>query len=213
MRSSPLFAVLAGLALVVGLTGCGDDGGDEADASGGAPIDADGPALGEHWHTAYAITACGTTLAPAEDRGADVMGIHTHGDGLIHTHPFLAQAADAGATLGVFLDQIGVAVNDEGGLDLVAEDAPECEGSVRVGQWDDAADAATGEEPDRIVTEDIDQIVLGPDLGALSIVIGPDDDPVPVPEAATDICTLAAVDGPIATVDGSEGEDPCTPTG
>lgn len=208
MRSRPLLAVLAGLALVVGLVGCGDDG-DGEEADGGAPTDAAGPALGEHWHTAYAITACGTTLAPAEDRGADVLGIHTHGDGLIHTHPFLAQAAEAGATLGVFLDQIGVTVNDRGGLDLVADDAPECAGGVRVGQWDAAADAATGEAPDRVITEDIDQIVLGPDRGALSIVIGPDDDPIPAPEAATDICALAAVDGPLDPVEGSGGEDAC----
>lgn len=199
-------AVLAALVLGLGLAACSDDGDDPEQAAGRGPITAEGPELDEHWHVAYEITACGETLAPAEDRGADVYGIHTHGDGLIHTHPFAAQAAGAEATLGVFLDQIGAELTDDG-LQLVAADAPEgCTGPVRVGQWDDAADAADGAEPDRVIDTDIADIVLAPDLSALSIVIGPEDDPIPAPSSAADICEMAAADGP---VDPATAEERC----
>ena len=42
----------------------------------------------------------------------DPLGIHTHEDGLIHIHPFLAGAAGKAATLGKFFDQVGVKVTD-----------------------------------------------------------------------------------------------------
>lgn len=191
-------AVLAALSLGLLLTACSDDGGsDDEQASGTGPIEAEGPAVNEHWHVAYAITLCGETLAPAADHGLDALGIHTHADGLIHTHPFEARAAGSDATLGVFLDQIGAELTDDG-LTVLAADAPhDCTGTVRVGQWDDAGDAANGAEPDRVITEDIADIVLAPDLSALSIVVGADDAPIPVPEAAAEICVAAAADGPV----------------
>lgn len=198
MRLRSILAALAGLTLLLGLVGCGDDDGGDVTASPDA--DARGPELEEHWHVAYAFVVCGETLDPAADRGADVNGIHTHEDGLIHVHPFVAAAAGTNATFGTFLDQIGASIDEEG---LTLADGPAdtggCGGSdavVRAGQWDSAIEAAEGAEPDRVITDDLDQIVLAPDLSALTVVVGPVDDPIPPPPSSTDICDLAAVDGP-----------------
>lgn len=211
MRLRPILAILTGLTLALALVACGDDGGDgEEGVTGQGPVtEVEGPALGEHWHVAYAIQACGEVLSPATDRGADVNGIHTHDDGLIHIHPFLAAAAGADATLDVFLDQIGARL-DTDGLELADGDpAADCadDAVVRVAQWDSATDAAGGAEPDRIVTEDLDQIVLAPDLGALTIAIGPADEEIQVPPAVEDICDLASADGPTDHADCGGGSD------
>lgn len=198
MRPRPLLAALAALTLVLGLAACSDD--DGATAGGDDPAGAvEGPALGEHWHVAYAVQVCGEVLPAAADRGADTYGIHTHSDGLIHLHPFLAAAAGADAKLQVFLDQIGARVGPDA-IELAdgGPDTGACDGDpvVRVAQWDDALDAADGAEPDRIVTDDIGDIVLGPDLAALTIALGPEDEAIQAPPSATEICRLAAADGP-----------------
>ena len=101
---------LAALILVGALVACSGDDGDDDDAM----PEPDGPTLDDHWHAAFAIYACGDFLA-AENPN-DPLGIHTHGDGLIHIHPFEEEAAGENATLGVFLDAAGVDV------DSLAED-------------------------------------------------------------------------------------------
>ncbi|HEX7133276.1 MAG TPA: FKBP-type peptidyl-prolyl cis-trans isomerase [Iamia sp.] len=216
LRLRSILPALAALALVGGLVACGDDG-DDVDAGGQGPdAEAEGPELGEHWHVAYSFVVCGEELPPAADRGADALGIHTHEDGLIHVHPFLAAASGTKATFGAFLDQIGASIDDDG-LEL-ADGRPstdDCSGGddLRVGQWDSAIAAAEGAEPDRIITEDVEDIVLAPDLSALTVVVG-GDDPIPPPPSAADICALAAADGPTdedSDCGGSEtSDDPLT---
>jgi hypothetical protein len=59
----------------------------------------------DHWHVAYGFNLCGKWVAPLNDGPAgDTTGIHTHGDGLIHTHPFLNSVAGKNATVGKFMD-------------------------------------------------------------------------------------------------------------
>ena len=67
-----------------------------AEASGG-------PKVGDHWHMAFGIWNCGK-WEPSPAAGDDPIGIHTHGDGLIHIHPFVSAAAGANAVLAKFLD-------------------------------------------------------------------------------------------------------------
>ena len=57
------------------------------------------PVLGDHWHAAIGFYVCGEfqpDLAEFESR----LGIHTHGDGVIHIHPSSAGGAGENATLG-----------------------------------------------------------------------------------------------------------------
>jgi hypothetical protein len=62
---------------------------------------------GDHWHTYLGVDICGEWLSnvPAfEDiPGTSVRaGIHSHGDGLIHTHPYASSEAGTNATLGKY---------------------------------------------------------------------------------------------------------------
>lgn len=81
-----------------------------------APFDTDGlaysgPGLSSHWHAAYAVRICDELLAPFGSTD-DPLGIHSHSDGLIHIHPFFSEAAWADATLGHFVDAMGVELDD-----------------------------------------------------------------------------------------------------
>jgi hypothetical protein len=76
---------------------------------------------GSHWHTYLGVNICGEWLSaqPTFDKPADSpnqdanVGIHTHGDGLIHTHPFVASEAGGNATLGKFADYGGWSVSSD----------------------------------------------------------------------------------------------------
>jgi hypothetical protein len=55
----------------------------------------------DHWHAAYGFNLCGTWAEPLKDGPAgDQHGIHTHSDGLVHTHPFDSTASGKNATFG-----------------------------------------------------------------------------------------------------------------
>ncbi|MDG1489018.1 MAG: hypothetical protein P8R36_01905, partial [Actinomycetota bacterium] len=50
------------------------------------------PTTANHWHSAYSVYVC-DEISPSvyvNDSDDDRTGIHTHGDGLIHIHPFLS---------------------------------------------------------------------------------------------------------------------------
>jgi hypothetical protein len=73
-----------------------------------APASATPPTTKDHWHAAYGIYICKSFVPPLADKGADRLGIHTHGDGLAHVHPFSARATGANATFGKLADQTGL---------------------------------------------------------------------------------------------------------
>ncbi len=66
-------------------------------------------APGDHWHAALAANVCGEWLpAPFEfENSADNpnvrVGVHTHGDGFLHIHPFTSSEGGTNATFGRFL--------------------------------------------------------------------------------------------------------------
>jgi hypothetical protein len=100
------------------------------------------PRIGDHWHAAYGINVCGEWLPPLQDREADTTGIHTHGDGLIHMHPFSTRYTGEGANLEAFGQQAGVEIGD-GTLTLPdgrqLRDGDDCGGEagvVQVKVWD-----------------------------------------------------------------------------
>jgi hypothetical protein len=89
--------VIAGIGLVV-LSRSGS-GGDEA------------PALGDHWHAQLDFYVCGEPQAVAPDFETSVdgtrVGVHTHGDGFIHIHPFTSAETGDKATVGRFIEYQG----------------------------------------------------------------------------------------------------------
>jgi hypothetical protein len=73
--------------------------------SGGGSSDKP-PTGSDHWHTAYAINICGT-LQPNLTQPPQLIGLHTHNDGLIHVEPYVTGSIlDRGdnATLARFVE-------------------------------------------------------------------------------------------------------------
>jgi hypothetical protein len=114
-RTSPWRWTVVGVALVA-LAACGDDDAQPtASATGGsAPIGATatsygtpagrvGPGISDHWHAAYGLDLCGA-WQPALPAFESVVGLHTHGDGVLHIHPFLPAGAYENATVAHLLD-------------------------------------------------------------------------------------------------------------
>jgi hypothetical protein len=78
----------------------------KASALGVAPV-----ANKDHWHAAYGFNLCGTWAEPLVDGPAgDQHGIHTHGDGLVHTHPFDSTTAGKNATFGKLMTDTGASL-------------------------------------------------------------------------------------------------------
>jgi hypothetical protein len=70
------------------------------------------PELGDHWHARLAVNICGQFIGDAPEFEADPegnrVGIHTHGDGFMHIHPFTSGETGDNATVGFFLSHDGV---------------------------------------------------------------------------------------------------------
>jgi hypothetical protein len=109
--------VVVGIGLVVFSRG---------ETSAGVPPQPGDPATGapgDHWHSAFAVNICGQWIDPPSefetqpDNPNVNVGIHTHGDGFIHIHPFTRSEGGNNATLGRFLDYGGFGVSEDS-LDL-----------------------------------------------------------------------------------------------
>jgi hypothetical protein len=74
---------------------------------------------GDHWHAALAVNICGEWIEPplefeaVHDNPNVRPGIHTHGDGFVHIHPFTRSEGGENAVLGRFLDYGGFGVTSE----------------------------------------------------------------------------------------------------
>ncbi|MGH9184190.1 MAG: hypothetical protein ACRDZ9_10405 [Acidimicrobiales bacterium] len=110
-----------------------------------APAQTTPPRVGDHWHAAYGIYVCDGFTPPLEDAETDVSGLHTHGDGLIHIHPFSARYSGEQANLGTWGDTVGVELSDTS-LEVPGrerlENGDDCDGEpgrVQVKVWEGAA--------------------------------------------------------------------------
>jgi peptidylprolyl isomerase len=111
-RSGTRIALVVGAALsVAALVGVvavlrlgGDNGaGDDPDTEAPPSV-----SNSDHWHTAYGVHVCDTFQEPIPDQGTDPVGIHTHGDGVIHIHPFSEASSGDNAQLYHFTDLVGI---------------------------------------------------------------------------------------------------------
>ncbi|MFN8016818.1 MAG: hypothetical protein U0P45_01710 [Acidimicrobiales bacterium] len=146
----------------------------------------------DHWHAAFAIEVCGKELAALQDGPTDVMGIHTHGDGLIHIHPFTRTASGERANLGKFWKQVSLTVTDEGfelpkGVTVegkgstVKEGVTTCggkPGELVLAEWKDAKTAAKN-PPDKIYRSNFADVNFKNDYSAYTLAF--------VPKGSTDI--------------------------
>jgi hypothetical protein len=156
-RSSTWFYAALAVILALGVVGIVLTRSSD-DASAGPPQPATADTPGDHWHAAFGVNVCGEWLSnppefeTAEGNSNVRTGIHTHGDGYIHIHPFFASEGGDNATLGKFLDYGGWSTS-ENSIDVWT--GPTSEPSKT--QWSNgdrcpSADGKPGEgKPGRVV--------------------------------------------------------------
>jgi hypothetical protein len=174
------------------------------------------PVLGDHWHAAVGFYICDQfepDIAEFESR----VGIHTHGDGVIHIHPSSADGAGENATLGAFLEGAGVTLTDTEltmGDQTWKEGDQKCgdeDGELVVAQWKDVE--STDTEP-ALIRRDFDSIRFREDGEGYTIAFVPEGTTdIPKPESAAQLQTLGAADDPTATTSTSAGATDTTAPG
>lgn len=160
-----------------------------------APLAQSGGREGDHWHSALGFNICGTFAANFPDPQVDPLGIHTHGDGVVHTHPFTSRASGKNARLGLFFDTInGLEVSSDE-IDLPGQDAKrngmECDGKpavVRTKIWQSRSPTEEGET----YNGDPSDIRLR-DNQLITIAFLPDDAEIPRPQSEPALDTLSDV--------------------
>ncbi|MGZ4806635.1 MAG: hypothetical protein ACXV5U_09640 [Ilumatobacteraceae bacterium] len=129
-QGGSVFPIAVVLVVVLGLLGI-IYGRQSRPAGGvGAPYVGDATTtIDTHWHIAYGIYICDTfqpkLTGTKEETGLDssgntvllndkfrILGVHSHGDGIIHYHPYSTKASGNRAKLGVFLDVYNVKLTD-----------------------------------------------------------------------------------------------------
>lgn len=187
------------------------------------------PQVGDHWHAAYGMYVCdgwlpklsgakeeqitdsdGNTIY-ADDEFAST-GIHSHGDGVIHWHPYSTKAVGKNARLGLFLDIYDVELSDEA-LVLPEEQGGEeyrvgeytCNGEeveVKVVAWDNFSDTGAG----TTYITDLADVALANDGMVFAVAVVPAGTEVTMPPWAKELPELGAADGgnvPTTTIEGT----------
>lgn len=121
----------------------------------------------DHWHAVYGVYDCTQTgeqkYLPPFQSTDDATGIHSHGDGIMHIHPFFELSSGENAQLRHWITEMRVELSSERivldtGQELVA--GTECaDGSgpaeIKVLHWDFDFQALAGEPPSEIITTDL----------------------------------------------------------
>jgi hypothetical protein len=162
------------------------------------------PQLSDHIHQAFGVNVCGEWKQDIPEFASQI-GIHTHGDGVVHIHPHSQLGVGVNATLGRYFEN----VRDEGGLDAaisnskldylgedIEEGETECEGveepELLLAYWPDASDATALPE---IITGDFDERRLTENGAAITIYYGDPDEDIPLPLTSSNLAALGAADG------------------
>jgi hypothetical protein len=161
-------------------------------------VDTTAPAVGrDHWHAAYGIYVCDKFLDPLPQVEPDLLGIHTHGDGIAHIHPFSSATSGRNATLGAFFDHEKVKItNTELKLpdkkgdwkngDTCGDPKTGKKGKLQVEVWLNRTDTSP-----KIYTSNFNQIRFEKDQTLMTIAFVPDGvtPPRPTSEGTLDKLT------------------------
>ena len=166
------------------------------------------PRIGDHWHAAYGVDVCGKFLSPITDQ-TDPIGIHTHGDGVIHIHPFQLSGSrkpftGKNANLGAFLDSVDASVS-QSRIKIPGHDAKRngqtCNGKdaeVRIMQWD----YGQAQDQGKAVTGDPNKLLLR-DRQLITIAFLPKSEKIPQPPSAPTLDKLSDLGATTTTVPGA----------
>ena len=191
------------------------------------------PGLSDHWHSAYGVWDCtdgdGGAFQPvfegrtnSQGYPYDPEGIHSHADGLIHVHPFTANAAGEDAVMAKFFEAMFVKMDVNGitaaefGV-ISAADAV-CGGQPAVMQivrWSSALTAVAA-EPDERIYEDFGDVRFKNDGEAFTIALAPRDAVVPLPPTVNElpgvspslVADLSQPEGPVEFDDSLDEDSP-----
>ena len=163
------------------------------------PLAASAGRAGDHWHAAIGFYICGS-FVPDLPEGEDPLGIHSHGDNIVHIHPFGSSAAGKRATLEIFFDSVGADVSDDR-IELPGQDTKrtgdKCdngEGVIRTKVWD----TRDPSDPGRIVEGDPSNI-RPQDNQLITIAFGPESQDIPRPPSEKNLDALTDVPGATTT--------------
>lgn len=176
----------------------------------------------DHFHSAYRLDICGESIVLPNDNVDDVTGIHTHGDGLLHIHPFVSTVSGRNATLGKFFDESDGSLTDTE-LSIpgrtVIEGTDTCDGEpgeLVVLKW-----VSVSAEAPLVFVENLADVRLdntGPTQGQLFTIAfvaeGTDTDDIPRPDDTflRQYVGLPAADQPLSETDTGEPIDVTTTT-
>jgi len=157
------------------------------------------PTITQHWHAAYGIYVCDAFLPALTDQVPDTLGLHTHGDGVAHIHPFNSGAAGNNATLANWGKTTGLTFTSKGftvtSTGTTYENGYDCNGqpanvSLYVWPADDTSAAP------RIYTgADIGKFHFNQDRLAVTLAVVPDGTDVPRPTSVSELNQLSDVAG------------------
>jgi hypothetical protein len=174
------------------------------------------PVLGDHWHAAVGFYIC-DQFEPDIAEFESPVGIHTHGDGVIHIHPSSAAGAGENATLGTFLEGAGVTLTD---TELTMGDQTWKEGEQKCGdedaelvvaQW---KDVESSDSKPALIRRDFDSIRFRDDGEGYTIAFVPEGTTdIPKPASAAQLQALGSADDPTATTSTSAGATDTTAPG
>ena len=162
----------------------------------------------DHWHAAYGVYDCTDFIFDDEataivDAAGDPLGIHTHGDGVIHIHPFTDAAGGRNARMTLFFQDVGIDASDsewtfpDGTVwDEATKTCGDEPGQIVIAKWNDAQAAADGERPNELITEDFGDIRFRNDREYYTFAFVPESalDEIPVrPDVVGDLNNLSDV--------------------
>jgi hypothetical protein len=162
------------------------------------------PRLGDHWHAAYGFYICGKWQANTP-QFENTQGIHTHGDGIIHIHPFSLGKRNPftgkNANLGAYMELAKGRVTSQqikvpaGTKKVNGDKCSGKTGEVIVKTWKkgepvDAGQIYTG-NPEKLKLED--QMLI-------TIAFMPKGSKIPQPPSASTLDNLSDVTAPTTTV-------------
>jgi hypothetical protein len=159
---------------------------DSRDAYIAAQVEQTPPRLSDHWHMAYGIYVCDDFIPALTDKNNDKVGIHSHGDGLIHIHPTSKRASGANATLDRFMEEGDADVSQDrikvpGDEWKNGDKCGDKKGEVVVREW-----TSTADEEGRLVKGDPGEMRLT-ENGVVTIAFVPEGTDIPKPPSVSNL--------------------------
>lgn len=170
------FGIVIAAIMVLGIGGIiASRGGDDTQAG------SVGPNIGDHQHAAFGVNICGQWKGNTPQYEAPT-GIHSHGDGFIHMHPFSRAGANDNATVGLFMKQAGESISQTAiklsdGTDLSnGDECPNLDNKPGKVRWSVNGEEQAG-NPAEYVPNDLDVVALaflpeGEDIGVPPVARG-----------------------------------------